>query len=222
METIDSFIELVNGICRRRQMYVADGTFFEVCAYLSGYAAASRDCPLGGEGWSAFNEFVCAAFRFPSKYGWPYVLKQCSRDDDEAIAHLQRLLTDFAERTKTESLEEIVQDVVSRVRSHPESEPVKVWRRFSRAIHRGRKEDVEPLIQDHPDASVLWSGTCPDTVAPLLDQIAESYLVSVISGSEEDGEVIIITPDIGPVGVKRIGGIWRIDATKIIDCRKAD
>ena len=48
------------------------------------------------------------------------------------------------------------------------------------------------------------------------------YLVSVISGSEENGEVTIITADYGPVEVKRIDGIWRIDATNILECRKAN
>jgi hypothetical protein len=43
----------------------------------------------------------------------------------------------------------------------------------------------------------------------------------VISGIEHDGEVTIITADYGRVGVKRIGGAWRIDASNIIDWWKA-
>jgi hypothetical protein len=222
MNSIDSFIELVGHLCTRRGMFVVGGTFYEVCAYLTGYARASADCPLSGEGWRSFNDFVCATFRFPSKYAWPFVLKQCSRDDDEAAVRLQRLLTEFAEGTRTKSHEEIVRDQVARASGHVEGEPVKAWHRFSRAIHRGRKEEIEPLIQEHPDADVLWSATYPDDVVPLLDQIQESYLVSPISGSEDDGEVTIITPDFGPVNVKRIGGSWRIDASKIIDCWKAN
>jgi hypothetical protein len=222
MNNIDGFIELVGNLCKRRGMIVQGGTFYEVCAYLNGYANASPDCPLGGQGWIAFNSFVCATLGFPGKYGWPSALKQCSRDDDEATNRLQHLLTDFAERTKTKSHEEIVRDVVVRAWAQEEGEPVKAWRRFSRAIHRGRKEDIEPLIQEHPDADVLWSTSYPDAVVPGLDQIQESYLVSPISGSEDDGEVTIITPDFGPMGVKRIGGSWRIDASKIIDCWKAN
>src|SRR5258708_629967 len=137
MDSIDSFNELVGGICRRRHMYVLDGTLHEICAYLSGYATASLDCPLRREGWASFDNLLFATVLFPNKYCWPYVLKQCSRDDDEATARLHRLLTDFAERTKAESHEEIVRDTVSRASGHAEAEPVKVWRRFSRAIHRG-------------------------------------------------------------------------------------
>jgi hypothetical protein len=120
-------------------------------------------------------------------------------DDDEATARLHRLLSDFAERTKTESHEKIVRDAVSQVSGHAEPEPVKAWRRFSRSIHRGIKEELEPLIQDHPDAHVLRSASYPDDVVPVLDQIQETYLMSVIPGSEDDGEVTIITPDFGPV-----------------------
>lgn len=203
-------------------MYVSDGTFLEVCAYLSGYSHASPDCPLSGEGWEAFNQFVCATFRFPNKYVWPYVLKTCSLNDDEATARLYQLLTDFAERTKAESHESIVREAASRAKGREEIEPVKAWRRFSRAIHRSRKEEIEPLIQEHPDSDVLWSGSYPDDVAPLLDLIQESSLISPISGSEDDGQVTIITPDFGPVDVKRIGGSWRIDASKVINCWKAN
>jgi hypothetical protein len=222
MNSADSFIELVSHICLRRRMYVSGGTFYEVCAYLAGYSHASPNCPLSGEGWTAFNQFICAIFRFPDKYDWPYVLRQCSLDEDEATARLHRLLTEFAERTKTESHERIVGDALARARVIEEAEPVKAWRRFSRAIHRGSKGEIEPLIQDHPDADILWSSSYPDDVVPLLDQIEESYLMSTISGSEDDGEVTIITPDFGPVEVKRIGGIWRIDASKIINCWKAN
>jgi hypothetical protein len=218
MDEIDNFIVLVGRLCSHRSMYVMDGTFNEVCAYLTGYAEASPDCPLGGKGRIAFNSFVCATFRFPSKYAWPFVLKQCSRDDNEAVTQLRDLLTDFAEKTKTKTHEEIVLAVMSRASDHEEGEPVKVWRRFSRAIHRGKREEIEPLILDHRNADVLWSATYPDDISPLLDQIQESYVVSVISGSDDDGEVTIITPDFGTVKLKHLSGSWRVDASKIIDC----
>jgi hypothetical protein len=34
--------------------------------------------------------------------------------------------------------------------------------------------------------------------------------------------VTILTPDFGHVEVKRIDGVWRIDASPIINCRKAN
>jgi hypothetical protein len=221
MSATDRFIDLVESICHRSSMYVCGGSFYEICAYISGYAEASPDCPLSGDGWNAFNEFVCAAYRFPKNYVWPYVLKHCSRDDDEATARLQSLLVEFAKRSMTESHDDIVQDMISRACIRKEGVPEKAWRRFSRALLRGKKDEIEPLIQAHPDAEVLWAGAYPNDVASLLDQIDESYSVSQISGSEEDGEVTIITPDFGPMTLRLIGGDWRIDATKIIECRKA-
>ncbi len=217
----ESFPDFVEHICRRRQMYVCGGSFYEVCAYVSGYAHASPDCPLNDEGWTAFNEFVCAAFRFPRKYAWPYVIHECCPDDDEATERLQVLLLEFAQRSQKESHEDIVQDMVSRMSCEEEGEPEKAWRRFSRAILRGKRDEIEPLILEHPDAEVLWSSAYPEEVQPLLGEIADSYTISQVSGSEESGKVMVITPDFGPVRMELVSGSWRIDATKVIERWKA-
>jgi hypothetical protein len=219
MDNIDAFIEHVQHICEQPRMWVVGGSFYEVCAYISGYSHAIGS-PLKDGGWKAFQSFVCARCICPDKIVWPCVLKKCSRDEQEATTRLKDLLIEFAEKCKTMSHADIVREAVSEARSKPESEPVKTWRRFSRAIRRNRREDVVPLIQDHPDAGVLWSTHCPSRVAPQLDQIQESYLISPISGSEDEGEVTLLTPDFGVVGVKRIDGIWRVDASAIIASRK--
>ena len=222
MDRIDDFIEFVESICRRSRMYTMGGSFNEVWAYIAGYAQGSPDSPLSGEGWHAFNEFVCLAHRFPTKYVWCYVLKHCSRDDEEAIGRLQSLVTEFARRTRTESHDEILQEMQARALSQDEGEPEKTWRQFSRVMFRGRREEIEPLIQEHPDADILWAGAYPDDVATLLEKVADSYPVSRVSGSEEGGEVTVITPDFGPVPLKFMDGTWRIDATKIIEAWKAN
>lgn len=222
MDSTDDFIELVDSICKRRHMYVCGGTFYEVCAYLSGYAAASTNCLLSGERWTAFNGFVCARFRFPQKHAWPYVIKHVGRNDDDAVYRLQELLVEFNRRTKSQSPEQIVRDEMSRATSQEEGEPEKTWRRFVRAYHRGVRHEIEPLIQPHPDAEILWSGTTPPDVAALLNEIQESYLVSQISGSEAGGEVTVITPDFGPIPLKRFESGWKIDATAIIECLTAN
>ncbi len=218
----ETFDELIESICRRRGMYVCGGSFFEVCAYIAGYAHASPDCPLGGDGWTAFNEFVCATFGFPGNYTWPYAIKQCCSDDDRASERLRELLTEFAQRTKTEPHKEIVEGALSRTRDQEEGEPEKTWRKFSRAVLGGKRMEIEPLIQEHPDADVLWAGAYPDDVATMLDSIAESYPATRISGSEAEGSVTVITPDFGPVGLKLIGKRWRVDATKVIESWKAN
>lgn len=160
--------------------------------------------------------------RFPNNYVWPYVLKECSCDDDEATERLRSLLVEYTERMKTESPSEIVQDMMARASSQEEGEPEKVWRRFSRAIYRGRREEIEPLILRHPDAEILWEGAYPGDVGPLLEEIADAYCVTRVSGSAEEGKVMIITPDFGPMPVQHVDGCWRIDATKIINCWKAN
>lgn len=222
MDDTETFAEFVEHICRRPRMYVCGGSFYEVCAYIAGYAHASTDCPLSGEGFGAFNAFVCAAFRFPSKYAWPYVIHKCCRDDDEATEQLRVLLIEFVNRTKTESHRDIIEEMLSRRSDREEGEPEKAWRRFYSAVLRGRREDIEPLIQDHPDMHVLSAGACPSDVASLLDGIAESYPVQRIAGSDNEGNATVMTPDFGPVKVKLIRGTWRVDATKIIACWKAN
>jgi hypothetical protein len=216
------FIGMVDSICKRRHLYVCGGTFYEVCAFLSGYATASPTCSLSGEKWRAFNSFVCARLRFPEKLAWPYVIKQACHDDDEAVERLRDLLVEFDRRIQSESPEEFVRDEMSHARSQVEGEPEKAWRRFFRAYLAGKRIEIEPLIQPHPEAEILWSGGCPDDVAGLLSQIDESYLISKISGSEDSGEVTLITADFGAIALKRTTTGWKVDATPIIECRKAN
>ncbi len=68
MGEMTKFIQMVEDICTRRKMFATGGTFYEVCAYLTGYAEASTDSPLSNEGWKVFSQYVCAHFRFPDKY----------------------------------------------------------------------------------------------------------------------------------------------------------
>lgn len=221
MDSTETFLKLVESICRHRGMYVCGHSFYEVCAYFTGYAHASPDSPLSGDGWEAFGRFICAAFRFPSNYAWPYVVRQCSRDDDEAIEQLRTLLTEFATRARTEAHADIVQDMISRASEQEEGEPERTWRRLAHALLTGRRDEIEPLIQAHPEAEILWSGAYPDNVALALDELAESQPVTRIPGSEQEGVATIITPDFGPVSLKLVDGSWRVDASKVIACWKA-
>lgn len=216
MKDIDEFIEFVSEICSRPRRYVARGSYFEVCAFLSGYSLAF-DTPIGSR---AFSRFVCAKIGFPDKYFWPAALHSCSRDDQHALARLQYLLIEFLELSKTIPPQQIADEALRIAKSIPETEPIKVWRQFARNLLRGEREYIEPLILSHPDADALWSGSCRPHVAPLLDQIRDSFVVSQISGSEDEGHVTIITPDCGNVEIKQIDGSWRVDASRIIERRK--
>jgi hypothetical protein len=74
MRTLDDFIELAENICKRRQIYVCGRSFYEVCAYLRGYAAAMDQNPFGVDHRTSFGTFVATRLGFPQKLGWPYVL----------------------------------------------------------------------------------------------------------------------------------------------------
>ena len=220
MDPTDRFIELVNHLCTRSGMYVSgDEQFYGVCAYLDGYANGAPDSPISGERYRAFNNLVCATFRFPDKYVWSYVIRTCSRDDKEALHKLQKLLTEFAVRTRTEPAETLIAEAHARVDEYHEGEPEQAWRQFSSALLRGRREEIEPLILPHPDTAILWQGAYPADVAASLEELADTYPVTRISGTEADGHVIIMTADFGPVHVKRVAESWRVDASEIIRIR---
>src|SRR4051794_8036604 len=110
MSTLDAdgFVEFVRHLCQRRTMYVSDGTFYEVSAYLSGYFHGAQGCPLGDDNWKAFTQYVCALCGFPRNYFWAYVIRQSSRDDEEALAKLQTALAEFVELSKSQTHEDII------------------------------------------------------------------------------------------------------------------
>lgn len=219
---MERFLKTVDDVCRRPGMYVGKNSLSDVCIFFVGYAHGDPDSPISGKGAHAFNQFICAKYRFPDNYYWSYVLKECSRDDSEGIKQLGIHLTEFAKRTLTESYDEIVQNVINQAGKQEEGEPEKTWRKFSRALLRGQKDIIVSLIQGHPDAEVLWSGGgYPSDVVVLMEQIQDESPVSCIPGCGDEDNVLIITPDIGTVWIKRINGSWRVDATKIISIWKA-
>jgi hypothetical protein len=221
MDATSEFIQMVESLCAHRSMYVCEGTFYELCAYLEGYAAGSLDCPLGREGWDAFNRFVCAYFRFPDKYTWPYVLKCCTKDDDDATEHLRTLLTEFCHKARTSSYEEMIQEVTRGGVEDGEGAPEQVVRRLLAALLRGNRPEIEPLIQEHADAGILWEGAYPSDVAEQLDLLSRSNPIARLSGTEEEGEVRLITADFPfPITLRQIAGQWKVDVAKIIEMRK--
>lgn len=220
MDEKSRFRELMSNICKRRHMYVCGGTFYEVCAYISGYAQASKDCPLGGEGWSAFSRFVAARFGWPDKYGWPYVIKMCSADDASAAEQLQALVADFCDKLDTSSYEEVICEA-ARENAREEGEPEKVLRRLLSALLRGRRQEIEPLILDHPDAVVLWEGEFSTDAAEQLDDVYGAFPIGRLPETGSEGKVHLMSAHFPfPLMVKQIEGQWKVDVTEIVDMRK--
>jgi len=220
MDATDKFIELVESICKRRSMYVCDGSFLEVSAYLSGFAHASTNCPLSNDGWKAFSRYVARHFGFPENYIWPYVLKSCSRDDDEATDRLLSLLVQFSNSARTHSYEEILESIQPRVVPE-DAEPEQTMRQLLAALLAGSRSEIEPLIMDHPDAEILWQGAYPAEVAVQLSHISNSNRIGRVSDHAADGQVKLITADFPfPITVKKFGQQWKVDAAEIIAIRK--
>ena len=212
----EQFIEDVKNVCARPGLYTIGGTYNEVAALFTGYAMGSQDCPLSGEGWHRFREYICALYRFPAKYAWLDVIRTCAEGDEDAINRMCQHLTEFAERLGTESAEDIVHDAREKASHQEEGEVERAWRAFSHAMFFGRREEIEPLILPHPDADTLWKdGGYPEGVGEQLAEIADRFAVSRIPGGTET-EVKVITPDFGPVLVRYFEGRWRVDASKII------
>lgn len=220
MDATDKFIELVESICKRRSMYVCDGSFLEVSAYLSGFAHASTNCPLSNDGWKAFSRYVARHFGFPENYIWPYVLKTCSRDDDEATDRLLSLLAKFSDSARTHSYEEILESIQPRVVPQ-DAEPEQTMRQLLAALLTGSRSEIEPLIMDHPDAEILWQGAYPAEVAVQLSHVSNSNRIGRVSDHAADGQVKLITADFPfPITVEKVGQQWKVDAAEIIAIRK--
>jgi hypothetical protein len=221
MSDIDEYLKSVDQVCRRPNCY-GHGTFDEVCAYIAGYSAGFPASPIrSGADYSAFNSFVASRHRFPQKYHWSYVIKKCTSDDAMAIERLRQLLTEFGERSRSESSAAIAGQALAEASSMEEGEPEKAWRAFSRVFLRGKREQIEPLILSHPDAEILWSRAYPTEVASQLEEICDGFLVSRIPGNKDDSHVKVITPDFGPVSVHLVDGQWKADVTPIIECWKS-
>ena len=221
MRTIQEYHELVDSICKRRFMYVSGGSFCEVCAFLEGYAGAMDPNPLRCDEQMHFNGFVAARLGYPPKLYWPYILQTASAADEHAINRLRDLLTEYLGAVRDGRIHELVAEAhasLQRLERNP-PEQVRCWRKFSRALHRGDKDVLQELTLEHDNASVLWESAYPDDVIPLMDQIAESYAIPIVSQSEDGSEAQIMTPDFGLLRLKRVDGQWRIDAEPIIQIR---
>lgn len=215
MDNPEEFIELANSVCRRPRMYTVNGTFGEVAAFFTGIAAGSTSSPISDFG--ALNFFVTARLLVPSKFSWPSAILTVAADDDDAINRLRELLVEFATLRKTQSFDQIRSDAASRLSDYRKSKPATVWRQFLAARYRAIQAEIEPLIMPHPNASVLWRhDPTPPDVAAQLTAISDSFVVSVLSGSEESGHVRLLT-ELGVFDAHFIDGNWRIDASSIID-----
>ncbi|MBZ4397347.1 MULTISPECIES: hypothetical protein [unclassified Myxococcus] len=98
--------------------------------------------------------------------------------------------------------------------------PEDVYRRFALANLTGSEQAIRPLFIDHPDAAILWSeGAYPADVA---EELGKHYREMKIVRIEEKFEWVLMKGSDSPIPMelRRIDGVWRLDASPIIDFRK--
>ncbi len=104
MQKQPSFIEFIKQICTTPSMYTLGGTYIETAAFITGFSSAS-DSPINDR---IFDRFVCLKNSFPTNYIWSYVIKECSTNDNEAIALMMNTILEFIELKNTMTEDEIM------------------------------------------------------------------------------------------------------------------
>ncbi len=199
-------------------MYTLGGTYNEIAAYIMGFSDGNMT-PIADR---AFNRFVCLKNSFPSKYVWAHVIKECTKDDKEAISLMKGTILEFIELKKTMGEQDLMQFACESSKSE-ESEAEKVFRKFESALLAGDKELIQSLIMENKDAAVLWAGSYPENVAWKLNEISSSQPIKSIPISEDGNKVKIIAfawPF--PIEMNLINGEWRVNAENIIALRMSN
>jgi hypothetical protein len=219
MSALTVFKEMVNHICMRHPMYVCGGTYYEVAAYIQGFASAMKESPFDGDLRFAFNEYVTQTFGFPAKLAWPFVIKKATKSDEEAIAKLYTLLTTYIEAVEGNCVAQLLSAERLKASVRDAEPQVICWQLFSRALHRGDRMGIEKHALQRDNIQILWSGSYPDGVIPLMDEIAESFAIPVLFVSDDGLRSRVMTPDFGELDLEFVDGAWKIDPSPVIQQR---
>jgi hypothetical protein len=215
MQTKPSFKEFIQHICTRPMMYTLGGTYNETAAYITGFSAGI-DSLINDR---TFDRFVCLKNSFPTNYVWTYVIKECAKNDNEAISQMMNTILEFIELKNTMTEEELMRFAIEKSKSD-EGEVERIFRKFDSALLKGDKAIIESLIIENENAEILWTGEYPKDVAVKLDEIASSQPLKKILVSEDGNKVQIIASGWPfPIEMNFINGEWRINADNIIALR---
>lgn len=215
MQTKPSFIEFIQHICTRPRMYTLGGTYNETAAYITGFSAGTGS-PINDR---TFDRFVCHKNSFPTNYVWTHVIKECAKDDNEAISLMMNTILEFIELKNTMKEEELMQFAIEKSKSD-EGEVERAFRKFDSALLKGDKVIIKSLIIENENAEILWAGKYPEDVAVKLAEISSSQPLKKIPISEDGNKVKIIASGWPfPIEMNFINGEWRINADNIIALR---
>ncbi|OAD43837.1 hypothetical protein [Polaribacter atrinae] len=210
-----TFSEFIEHICKRPLMYCLGGTFNEVSAFIQGYCSA-KETPISG---TEFNRFVCLKNSFPTNYIWTYVIKTCSKNDEDGISNIKETILEFIELSNRMNEEELFQFAVDNANTK-EGEPEKVFRKFENALLVGNKKIIQSLILDNDKADLLWKGKYPDSVTEKLNELSENQPIKRIKESENGKSVELVASGF-PFTIELIlkNNEWKVNADKIIKLR---
>lgn len=215
MQTKPSFIDFIKHICTRPRMYTLGGTYNETAAYITGFSAGT-DSPINDR---TFDRFVCLKNSFPTNYVWTYVIRECTKDDNEAITLMMNTILEFIELKNTMTEEELMRFAIEKSKSE-EGEVERLFRKFDSALLKGDRAIIESLILENKNAEILWAGEYPKDVAMKLSEISSNQPLKRIPVSEDGNKVKIIASGWPfPIEMNFINGEWRIDADNIIALR---
>jgi hypothetical protein len=112
-------------------------------------------------------------------------------------------------------------DQQSTAASADERLPEAVFREFFIKSLRPDERTIRSLILDHPDSDILWKGSYPDAVAALLaSQYQQMEILRVEEQDDSDRVLLQSSATPMPIAVVKVEGVWRVDASSIIEFRK--
>lgn len=211
---------MIEQVCSRPNMYTLRGTFDEIAAYVMGYAHGDPHTPLSGEAGVLFNRFVNLKLYFPSNFLWSASIKRSAHSDKEAIELFRSLVLEFSALKDTMSEEALLLHAAA-TSEYTEGDAEKTFRKFDKALLTGDRTKIEPLIEKHPDAAVLWTGAYPGGVAAQLGTISENQPIRKVYTSADGKNIRLLAPG-WPFEIEMSfdNGIWKINASPIISAWK--
>lgn len=193
-------------------MYTLGGTYNEVAAFIVGFSEGSN-APINNR---IFERFVCLKNSFPTNHVWIYVIKECTKDDNEAISSMKNTILEFIELKDRMTEDELMLFAIENSKSE-ESEAERTFRKFNLALLTGDREVIQSLIIESKGAEVLWSGSYPEDVIAKLNEISSGSSVKQVPISDDGDKVKIISQDWPfPIEMCLINGQWKIKAEKLI------
>lgn len=121
--------------------------------------------------------------------------------------------------TQTDTPQQSTKPMVAEETNTPES----VYRRFMIANLSGDESKIRPLIVENDDANLLWQGAYPEEVAALLLEQYKSMEISRTDSPDGNEDRVMLESSASPIPIAavKVEGKWKIDATPIIEFRKA-